>query len=265
MSYLSDPNARAFVKKYRTELAAASSSVLSTFAAFPLDFAKSRMQSYNTTFVHTVLDAYRAEGIRAFWRGVVPPLMSVTLVRTVSFSIYQRAKYAYDKSLTQMFGKSPLELANAPGGYPSLLTLACFAPAGATSGAIITLMSCPFELIKLNEQLAGKEARRNATPSAKGAANPTPQAQQPRTGAWITARRLVRDRGIFALYAGCRLHMLRDTIGTSIYFATYESVKQLMANARGKSPTSPYAVLVAGGLCGIVSWTFVSSPSKGRF
>ena len=35
--------AKAWTKKYRTEIAAPSSSVLSTFAAFPLDFAKSRM------------------------------------------------------------------------------------------------------------------------------------------------------------------------------------------------------------------------------
>ena len=64
------------------------------------------------------------------------------------------------------------------------------------------------------------------------------------------------------LYAGYRLHLLRDTIGTSIYFVTYESAKQLMANARGKSPTSPYAVVVAGGLCGIVSWACVSLDQK---
>ena len=46
--------AKAFTKKYRTEIAASTSSVLSTFAAFPLDFAKSRMQSYDTTFTATV-------------------------------------------------------------------------------------------------------------------------------------------------------------------------------------------------------------------
>jgi hypothetical protein len=43
--------AKAWTKKYRTEIAASGSSVLSTFAAFPLDFAKSRMQSYNATVV----------------------------------------------------------------------------------------------------------------------------------------------------------------------------------------------------------------------
>ncbi|KAI7553132.1 hypothetical protein KC331_g1443, partial [Hortaea werneckii] len=49
-----------WAKKYRTEIAASTSSVLSTFVAFPLDFAKSRMQSYETGFVGTVKDAYKA-------------------------------------------------------------------------------------------------------------------------------------------------------------------------------------------------------------
>ena len=202
MSLQASDDVKKFAKKYRTEIAASTSSVLSTFLAFPLDFTKSRMQSYETPFLHTVKDAYKAEGIRAFWRGVGPPLLSVTLVRTISFSIYQRAKYAYDRTLKDMTGQSPLELANKPGSYPSLLTVACFAPAGATAGAFITTMSCPFELTKLNEQLAGKEARQQPPPS-----------KSVKTGAWVTARRLVQDRGLMGLYSGYRLHLLRDTIG----------------------------------------------------
>ena len=251
-------NVRRFAKKYRTEIAASTSSVLSTFLAFPLDFAKSRMQSYETNFVHTIRDAYRAEGIRAFWRGVMPPLISVTLVRTISFSIYQRAKYTFDRTITEMTGESPLMHANAPGSYPSLLTISCFGTAGATAGAVITTLSCPFELTKLNEQLAGKEARYRAAAST-GAMSSSAQTSSLRAGSWATARRLVRDRGFTGLYSGYRLHLLRDTIGTSIYFMTYESTKQLMSNSRGRNPSSPYAVVVAGGLCGIVSWACVSS------
>ena len=253
-SFKPNKDVKEWAKKYRTEISASSSSVLSTFVAFPLDFAKSRMQSYETGFLHTVKDAYKAEGIRAFWRGVGPPLVSVTLVRTISFSIYQKSKYTIDRNMTQMFGQSPLVLANAPGSYPSFLTMSCFGIAGATAGAVITTLSCPFELTKLNEQLAGKEARKHLIASNAGAAPPPLS----KTGAWMTARRLVSERGLSGLYSGYRLHLLRDTIGTSIYFITYESSKQLMANARGKSPTSPYAVLVAGGLCGIVSWACVS-------
>ncbi|KAM0711613.1 hypothetical protein Q7P35_000980 [Cladosporium inversicolor] len=254
--------AKAWTKKYRTEIAASTSSVLSTFAAFPLDFAKSRMQSYNTTFTATVKDAYKAEGLRAFWRGVLPPMISVTVVRTISFSIYQRAKYTADDGIKRMTGKSPLALANATNSYPSIYTLACFGSAGALSGAVITLISCPFELTKLNEQLAGKilrdsEAAKEAAIKANKPPPPPPIGDLHKTGSLHTARRLVRERGISGLYSGYRLHLTRDTIGTAIYFMTYESAKQLLANARGREPTSPYAVVVAGGLCGIVSWACI--------
>jgi hypothetical protein len=253
---------RYYSKRYRTEVSAGLASLLSTFAAFPLDFAKSRMQSYETGFMATVKDAYKAEGLRAFWRGVGPPLLSVTIVRTISFSLYQRAKYAYDKSIQSVTGESPLAIANAHGSYPTIATMACFGAAGATAGAVITTISCPFELTKLNEQLAGKEARKAAFQAQKTGATSqsgaTPVVDLKSGGSWATARRMVRDRGFFpGLYAGYRLHLLRDTIGTGIYFTTYESAKQLLGNARGKSATSPYAVLVAGGLCGIVSWACV--------
>ena len=51
--------------------------------------------------------------------------------------------------------------------------------------------------------------------------------------------------------------IVRDTIGTGIYFVTYESVKQILASVRGSSPTSPLAVVIAGGMCGLVSWACV--------
>lgn len=262
LSFRLSSDAKQWAKKYRTEISASTSSVLSTFAAFPLDFAKSRMQSYDTTFTSTVKDAYKAEGLRAFWRGVWPPMISVTVVRTISFSLYQRAKYAADSGITRMTGKSPLAMANAPNSYPNLYTLACFSSAGAVAGAFITTISCPFELTKLNEQLAGKMLReanlaKEAAIKAGKPPPPPPAVDLHKTGSMHTARRLISERGISGLYSGYRLHLLRDTIGTAIYFMTYESAKQLLANARGREPTSPYAVVVAGGLCGIVSWACI--------
>lgn len=201
--YLPSKDVKIWAKKYRTEISAGSSSVLSTFAAFPLDFAKSRMQSYETGFMHTIKDAYRAEGLRAFWRGVGPPLISVTVVRTISFSLYQRAKYAYDKTITQITGSSPLVIANAPGSYPTLSTVACFGAAGGTAGAIITVISCPFELTKLNAQLAGKIAREQ---TGGGVMDAKPGVEI-KSGSWATAKQLIKDRGLAGLYSGYRLHL----------------------------------------------------------
>ena len=51
---------------------------------------------------------------------------------------------------------------------------------------------------------------------------------------------------------------MRDTLGTATYFMTYESSKQLLTTFGGDGTHSnPLAVLVAGGLCGIVSWALI--------
>lgn len=259
-------NVTLLAKRRRTEISAASASLLSTFAAFPLDFTKSRMQSYNTGFGHTVKDAYKAEGMRAFWRGVGAPLASILVVRTLSMSIYQKSKYFFDRIIHDITGESPLVTANAAGAYPTIWTMLNFGAAGGVAGAAVTIISCPFELTKLNEQLAGKEARNKAesgraqhtTHNGVGGQRPGVVARFFRTGSFATASRLVKDRGFVGLYSGYRLHLMRDTLGTAIYFATYESVKQFMGNARGLSATSPGAVLLGGGACGVLSWVIVS-------
>jgi len=54
---------------------------------------------------------------------------------------------------------------------------------------------------------------------------------------------------------------VRDTLGTGIYFATYESSKQILTTVSGKDAhKNPIAVLVAGALCGIVSWALICKP-----
>ena len=76
--------------------------------------------------------------------GVGTPMASVTLVRTISFGLYQRSKHVIDHYMTQMTGQSPLDLANQKGQYPTLSTITCFSSAGATAGAVITFISCMF-------------------------------------------------------------------------------------------------------------------------
>lgn len=59
-----------FIKRYRTEVAASASSVLSTLATFPLDSVKTRMQTYKYSgFVDCVRHTYQTEKFRGFFRG----------------------------------------------------------------------------------------------------------------------------------------------------------------------------------------------------
>ncbi|MCJ1482478.1 hypothetical protein MMC06_002643 [Schaereria dolodes] len=251
----SGPTPKHWAKKYRTEIAASSSSVLSTFATYPLDSVKTRMQAYRfLNFTDCVQHTYKTEGFKSFWRGSLAPLVSVTLVRTISFSIYQKAKYKYSAAIGRATGHDePLVVVNRPGSIPTPGTLACFAAAGATAGAAITLLACPFEIMKVSSQISVLMAKSNAS-SVDGAVRQSYENK----GTFKTAQNIVRHRGVMGLYTGYRLHLLRDTIGTSFYFATYESSKQLLVKFQGSSsPTSPLSVAIAGGICGLVSWAII--------
>lgn len=76
--------------------------------------------------------------------GVIAPMASITLVRTVSFSIYQRSKYAYSAWLKKNCGIDVLGHVNTRGTYPNMSSIACFGAAGATAGSCITLIACEF-------------------------------------------------------------------------------------------------------------------------
>jgi hypothetical protein len=77
-------------------------------------------------------------------------------------------------------------------------------------------------------------------------------------GTLKTLGNIIKHRGVGGLYTGFKLHLMRDTLGTATYFMTYESSKQLLTTFGGDGTHSnPLAVLVAGGLCGIVSWALI--------
>ena len=97
-----------------------------------------------------------------------------------------------------------------------------------------------------------------------------------------TAKQIVSNCGFLGLYSGFQLQMsmilsicsnkpdsssdgsaVRETFGTAIYFMSYESGKQLLVKYQGvNSPTSPLAVALAGGLCGMIGLVSVSLASR---
>ncbi|KAH6688308.1 integral membrane ornithine transporter of mitochondria [Plectosphaerella plurivora] len=249
------------VKRYRTEIAASTSSVFSTVVAFPLDSVKTRMQTYRYDgFLDCVRHTYRTENLRGFFRGVMAPTASVTLVRTVSFSIYQKAKHSYSDWIRKTTGFDVLNHVSTKGTYPTLYSIACFGAAGATAGSCITAVACPFELTKLSAQVSVllSDQKKLAEANCRVTNGHQVAASYQNKGTIQTMRNIIRHRGIFGLYTGFNLHLLRDTLGTAIYFMVYESGKQLVTTFGGDHPsTNKLAVVTSGGLCGIVSWAMI--------
>ncbi|KJZ80221.1 hypothetical protein HIM_00071 [Hirsutella minnesotensis 3608] len=247
--------ANSLVWRYRTEIAASSSSVFSTLAAFPLDSVKTRMQTYQYRgFLDCVKHTYRTEQLGGFFRGVTAPMASITLVRTVSFSIYQRAKHVYSDWVKKNLGYDIIQHVNRPGTYPNLYSIACFGAAGATAGSVLTFLACPFELTKLSAQVSVLLAERAGNCEKSRAVATSYQNK----GTLRTMANIIKHRGIFGLYTGFQLHLLRDTLGTAIYFMVYESGKQLGTTFAGDNPNSnKLAVVASGGMCGLVSWAMI--------
>ncbi|MCJ1412309.1 hypothetical protein MMC19_006403 [Ptychographa xylographoides] len=190
-------------------------------------------------------------GVKAFYKGFLAPLGSVTLVRTANFSVYQKAKYIFSSAIGKATGmEEPLVTVNRPGSIPTPSTVLCFGSAGALAGCVTTFLACPFELLKNTAQIGPEMAKKDPTRAFN-----TVGRHYAGKGTIRSAQEIIRQHGYLGLWSGVRLHMIRDTIGTSVYFMSYESMKQLIVKYQGtSSPTSPSAVAFAGGTCGVFSW-----------
>lgn len=130
-------------------------------------------------------------------------MASITLVRTVSFSIYQRAKYSYSDWVKRNLGFDIIGHVNRTGTYPNLYSIGCFGAAGATAGSVITFLACPFELTKLSAQVSVLLAERgDGTKGSRAVA-----ASYQNKGTLRTMANIIKHRGIFGLYTGLQLHL----------------------------------------------------------
>ena len=186
----------------------------------------------------------------------------MTLSRVAGFSVYQKAKYSLDRVIENSTGISPLQTVNTPGSYPNLQTVACFATAGAISGAALTPILCPFELVKTATQtsvLMSSTKDPISTPRGPNIGSVAPEGTRAdsRIKPFQVIRQIIATKGPLGLWTGWNLHLARDTVGTCIYFGVYEAVKQAMTSYRSADqPNSWLAVAIAGTACGAMSWAF---------
>ncbi|KAJ3538175.1 hypothetical protein NM688_g6558 [Phlebia brevispora] len=248
-----------YLRRNKAVVCAISASYVSTFAGYPLDSIKSRLQTTRNrvTIPRLALQVYRDEGIIGFYRGLWIPLMTISFVRAASFTIYTRTKeYCHARNL--FIGDNIFDV-SAAGGL-----------GGALSGSLISVGSTPFELVK---------ASRPACSSALSSHSPQVRRQLEFSIAESKGIRIVkppntldavrdifRTNGIRGLYTGFRLHCLRDTLGTSLYFFEYDGLRHIMgrlpSGEQGPTPAwMPVHVSVVpfmcGSLAGVSSWALI--------
>ncbi|WFD31332.1 hypothetical protein MSPP1_002366 [Malassezia sp. CBS 17886] len=243
---------REFVQAYPTLVSAGPASLISTIAAFPFDSIKSRLQvKYYPSAWVCARDVIREEGIRGLFRGVTIPVVTITFIRTSSFSIYANAKKWLDARVGRAEG--------------SLRRTALYgALGGLTSGSIISCASAPFELVKVQQQLEYLIATQRVQERARRRGLPIPARPadfKPLTGMRAAYEIFKTYGGIRGFYIGFPLHLTRDMLGTAFYFGIYDTIRTLgdRCEARGQTCGLPPPVLsfLLGSTSGIFSWLLV--------
>ncbi|KAJ8719376.1 hypothetical protein PYW08_011551 [Mythimna loreyi] len=168
----------------------------------PLDLVKTRLQlqatkstlsrsdpHYYTGVVDCMRKMYKYEGITAFWKGILPPILAETPKRAVKFATFEQYKKLF------MFGASS----------PTPLT---FALAGLGAGVTEAILVNPFEVVKVT--LMSNKAKSKEVPST-----------------WTVTREIVRQNGLGrrGLNKGLTATIARNGVFNMVYFGFYHSVK----------------------------------------
>ncbi|KAL4865413.1 hypothetical protein BDV12DRAFT_174677 [Aspergillus spectabilis] len=213
--------------------------VCAVVVGHPFDLVKVRMQTAATGVYSGAIDVVKKtvarEGlVRGLYAGVSAPLVGVTPMFAVSF-------WGYDLGKTLVSSVSEVQVKNNTPQY----TIGQISAAGFFSAIPMTLITAPFERVKVLLQIQGQ--------------NPPPPGEKPKySGGVDVVRQLYKEGGIRSVFRGSAMTLARDGPGSAAYFAAYEYIKRTLTpkdeNGNVTGDLSLPAVLAAGGAAGIAMW-----------
>ncbi|KAL0118895.1 hypothetical protein PUN28_009490 [Cardiocondyla obscurior] len=165
----------------------------------PMDLVKTRFQLqvkttksdplYYTGIRDCMTKMYKTEGLPAFWKGILPPILVETPKRAVKFFTFEQYKQFF------LFGASA----------PTPLTFSC---AGFFAGVTEAILVNPFEVVKVNLQSNRKHVK-----------------ESPSTFAVTKEIISKHGLGLNGLNKGLSATIMRNAVFNSFYFGFYHSVK----------------------------------------
>ncbi|KAJ2722317.1 hypothetical protein GGI07_003399 [Coemansia sp. Benny D115] len=212
--HIEKPPARWRMELYenRTLASAITAAVTGMLAGYPFDSLKTRMQTYH--YPSLLVCARRSiaeEGIRGLYRGLLPPLITASAAKSMSFSVFEQTKqWLRRHDLISRHG-NPLGIPDFQRKTVGSVAMTA-AISGCASGAVIAALCCPLELIKVQMQLANllnKDIAQPSTSGLKSEATRKASAAPRWAGSNLSVgREIVRVKGMRGLYYGIGLHVL---------------------------------------------------------
>ncbi|KAL7537079.1 hypothetical protein ACHAXR_007568 [Thalassiosira sp. AJA248-18] len=203
--------------------------IVGTLLGFPLDLVKTRMQTSSSTTsgkglstISLLSRILRTEGISSVYKGVGPPLISLSIVNTLSFT-----SYSYFRQ-NHFHGQDGWDLGNALSG---MMGAPCF-----------SLVTTPENFLKTQMQLDNVQSPRGNFSSS-----------------FHCAKTLVSSYGLSVLYTGHVINTIREAAFVGTYFFCYEGYKgefrnMIWNNADEGSWSTSLAIPCAGGCAGATAW-----------
>eukprot|EP01117_Protostelium_nocturnum_P000875 TRINITY_DN1120_c1_g1_i4.p2 TRINITY_DN1120_c1_g1~~TRINITY_DN1120_c1_g1_i4.p2 ORF type:complete len:235 (+),score=74.00 TRINITY_DN1120_c1_g1_i4:175-879(+) len=198
--------------------------IVGTIIGHPLDLVKVRLQTqsrYNGA-LDVLFKVVKEEGIRhGLFRGLIPPLISLTFLNSVSFGSYSLFK---SKLMEWRERKRGIREENS-----HKLRWEYFG-AGLLTGTFSGVFSTPFEMVKVRMQLDNISEKQY-----RGSAH--------------CASSLYRTFGLRSWYTGYLTNTVRESVFCGIYFGAYEHSKHFLLDI---GVVSTLAVMVSGGASGML-------------
>ncbi|THV08264.1 mitochondrial carrier [Dendrothele bispora CBS 962.96] len=183
-------------------LSAMAAGATSTVCTNPLWVIKTRFMTQSREEIryrHTLdaaLTIYRTEGIRAFYRGLLPSLLGIAHV-AVQFPLYEQLKI-WAK------GDSDEDLSSR-----AILLCSAFAK------MVASMATYPHEVVRTRLQTQRR-------PLADDASSDGMIRRHSRRGLIYTTKKLIRKEGWISLYKGLSINLLRTVPNSAVTMLTYE-------------------------------------------
>lgn len=225
---------------YKEYVAGLLAGVATVGIGHPFDTVKVKLQKHNTEAhgmkykngLHCTARIVKSEGVRGLYRGATSSFLGMAFESSLLFGIYSRTKQKLQEGL-QNTRPQPQAII----------------PSAAYSGAIISFVLCPSELVKCRMQVQGTDS---LVPKSSRYSSPLD-----------CALKTMKTEGVTGIFRGGLTTLLRESLGNAVFFSVYEYVRYYM-HLQLKAASSDHNDLidvgigiVTGGLGGVAFWSAV--------
>lgn len=225
---------------YKEYVAGLLAGVATVVIGHPFDTVKVKLQKHNTEAhgmkykngLHCTARIVKSEGVKGLYRGATSSFLGMAFESSLLFGIYSRTKQKLQEGLQNTRPQ------------PQVII-----PSAAYSGAIISFVLCPSELLKCRMQIQGTDS---LVPKSSRYSSPLD-----------CALKTMKTEGVTGIFRGGLTTLLRESLGNAVFFSIYEYVRYYM-HLQLKAASSDHNDLidvgigiVTGGLGGVAFWSAV--------